>query len=132
MTVRIERPLDEISAFLADPPNFSRWASGLGRLTGRAGGRRWVAEGEDGAKTEIEFSEPNAFGVADHTVFPPSKEEVYVPMRAHRNGTGSEVAITLIREPGMTDERFEADSDWVARDLERLRAVLEGAAERAR
>lgn len=124
MTVRIERPLDEVREYLAHPRNFSRWASGLGRLTGGSG-RRWTAEGEDGTRTEIEFSEPNPFGIADHTVFPPGREEVYVPMRAHRNGTGTEVSITLIREQDMTDERFASDSEWVARDLESLRAALE-------
>ena len=131
MTVRIDRHLDEVSEFLADPRNFPRWASGLGCLNSSSGGRRWTAEGEDGTKTEIEFCEPNAFGIADHTVFPPAKEEVYVPMRAYRNGTGSEVAITLIREPDMADDRFASDAGWVARDLEALRTVLEGAPEAA-
>lgn len=130
ITVRIERPLEDVREYLADPRNFSRWASGLGRITGGSG-RRWTAEGEDGTRTEIEFSEPNAFGIADHTVLPPGKEEVYVPMRAYRSGTGTEVSITLIREADMTDERFASDAGWVARDLEALRAVLEGSPEAA-
>ena len=124
MTVRIERALDDVYAFLADPRNFSRWASGLGQLTG-GDGRRWTAETEDGQATEVEFSEWNAFGIADHTVFPRGKQEVYVPMRAYRNGTGSEVSITLVREPDMSDERFSSDADWVAKDLEALKALLE-------
>ena len=40
--------------------------------------------------------------------------------------TGSEVIFTLFRLPGMTDEAFARDAEWVERDLRALKALLEG------
>ncbi|WP_225308522.1 hypothetical protein [Hypericibacter terrae] len=51
--------------------------------------------------------------------------EILIPLRVVANGSGSEVALTLFRLPGMSDEKFAADADWVRRDLERLKALLE-------
>jgi hypothetical protein len=36
-------------------------------------------------------------------------DEVHVPLRVVQNGTGSEVILTLYRQPAMDDERFAAD-----------------------
>lgn len=51
--------------------------------------------------------------------------ETYVPLRVISNGSGAEVQLTLRRVPGMTDEKFAADAQWVASDLNRLKALLE-------
>lgn len=107
MTVRIERPLSEVYEFLAEPANFARWAKGL----------------DTGAN--VRFSERNAYGVADHSVFTPDGQEVYVPLRAIRNGTGAEVHLTLLRQPGMTDEMMERDAAAIERDLQALKRALE-------
>jgi len=37
-----------------------------------------------------------------------------------------EVTLTLSRVPGMSDEKFREDADWVRQDLERLKRVREG------
>jgi hypothetical protein len=42
-----------------------------------------------------------------------------------RNGSGSEVVISLRRNPGMTNEEFDRDADLVAADLARLKARVE-------
>lgn len=107
LIVRIERPLTEVYAFLADPKNFARWAAGLD------------------LEQDILFTEPNPFGVLDHTVRAPGGQEVYVPMRAIRNGTGTEVTFTLFRQPEMTDAAFGRDAEAVQRDLLSLKRVLE-------
>lgn len=107
LTVRIERPHTDVGAFLADPKNFSTWAAGLD------------------LEQEIVFSEPNPFGVADHTVHLPGGGEVYVPLRAIRNGTGTEVLFTLLRQPEMTDAEFARDAEAVQKDLLTLKRVLE-------
>jgi hypothetical protein len=36
------------------------------------------------------------------------------------------VQFTLFRVPGMTDEKFAADAQWVERDLGKLKALVEG------
>lgn len=107
LSVRIERPLTEVYGFLAEPKNFPRWAAGLD------------------LEQEIRFTERNQFGIVDHTVVLSGGQEVYVPMRAIRNGTGSEVIFTLFRQPEMTDDAFARDAGAVQRDLLTLKRVLE-------
>lgn len=129
ISVRITRPLVEVAAFLGAPANFRHWASGLaGGLTLTATDPMvWEAASEAGP-VHVRFSPPNAFGVADHWVTLPDGSTVYVPLRAMAHGTDAPdtlVSLTLFRPPGMDAERFEADADWVRRDLEQLRHVLE-------
>ena len=73
----------------------------------------------------MRFTPKNAFGVVDHYVKRSSGTEIYVPMRVIANGTGSELLFTLFREPEMSDERFSADLEFVKKDLNVLKAVLE-------
>jgi hypothetical protein len=46
-------------------------------------------------------------------------------MRILSNGTGSEVLFTLFRLPEMSDEKFAQDAEWVKRDLDALKNLLE-------
>lgn len=46
-------------------------------------------------------------------------------MRVVRNGAGAEVIITLYRQPGMSDEKFAADAEWITRDLAALQTLIE-------
>jgi hypothetical protein len=48
-----------------------------------------------------------------------------MPMRVVSNGEGSEVLITVFRQPGTSEEKFGEDTVWVRRDLEALKALLE-------
>jgi predicted homoserine dehydrogenase-like protein len=73
----------------------------------------------------IRITEPNAYGVLDHYVELPDGSEIYVPMRVVANGTGTEAQFTLFRVPGMNDEKFSADAEWVIRDLNKLKELLE-------
>jgi hypothetical protein len=51
---------------------------------------------------------------------------VYVPLRIVENEEGSEVMLTLFRQPQMSDERFAEDQVWVRKDLARLKVLAEG------
>jgi uncharacterized protein YndB with AHSA1/START domain len=124
ITVRIARPCHEVYDFLAEPANFPRWASGLGRSLARVNGE-WIADTPEGRVT-IRFSPRNALGVVDHHVAVRPGVEIHIPMRVIANGTGSEVMLTLFRLADMTPETFARDADWVTRDLNALRALLEG------
>ena len=132
LSITVRRPIEEVRAYLADPLNFSHWASGLaGGLAplsddGAQGSdpTLWSAQSEQGDVT-VRFSAANDFGIADHWVFLPDGTTVYVPLRAVANGDGAEVSLTLYRQPSMDDARFAADGDWVRRDLARLKALLE-------
>jgi hypothetical protein len=122
LSVSIHRGMAEAYRFLSIPENFATWASGLGSL--KKSGGEWVTETPEGLM-RVRFSEPNAFGVLDHWVSPAQGMTIYIPMRLIENGTGCELVFTLLRLPGMTDEKFAADAEWVMRDLQAAKEVLE-------
>lgn len=132
LTVSIGCPVTTVADYLADPRNFPEWASGLaGGLTPKSAyaptydtGSEWLTDTPEGPIT-IRFSPANAFGIADHWVRLPDGTVVYVPLRAVANGEGSEVLLTLFRLPAMDAAQFQADADWVERDLAALKRVLE-------
>jgi hypothetical protein len=123
LSVRIERPAGEAYDFLSVPENFPRWASGLGGALRKADGE-WIADTADGP-VRVRFSEPNRFGVLDHTVTLPQGRSVYVPLRVLERERGCELELTLFRQPDMSDEKFAADAEWVMRDLQAAKRILE-------
>lgn len=82
-----------------------------------------MTEGLEGP-IKIRFSDHNAFGVMDHYVDVGTGTEIYIPMRVVENREGAEVLFTLFRQPGMSDEKFAADADWVKRDLLALKGLI--------
>ena len=124
VSVRIERAPELVYGFLARPENFPQWASGLGRSL-RRDGDGWIADGPDGP-VPVRFTPPNRYGIADHAVRLRPDLEVTLPIRVLANGDGSEVLFTLFQTPGMDDATFARDADWVARDLDTLKRLLEG------
>lgn len=123
ISVSIRRDWREVYDFAHRPENFARWASGAAKSLRREGAD-WVADGPDG-RAILRFAERNEFGVLDHTVILASGIEIRVPLRVVPNGTGCEVMLTLFRQPGMTDEIFARDAEWIAKDLATLKALLE-------
>ena len=123
ITVRIDRPFDNVYDFLADPANWNQWAFGLGKNIRRSK-NGWIAD-SDGGIAKVRFTPRNNFGVVDHTVIRPSSQRVYVPMRLIVNGSGCELLFTLFREPGMSDAQFASDAGFVQRDLNGLKRLLE-------
>ena len=78
------------------------------------------------AAVKVRFVERNAYGVLDHYVKRSTPgHEVYMPMRVFPNGEGAEVLLTVFRQPGTTEEKFAEDTQWVRRDLEALKQLLE-------
>lgn len=122
LSISVSRPAAAVYAFLAEPANWPKWASGLGSLRQLDDGR-WVAQQPEGLMT-VQFSPRNPFGILDHTVITPDGSRIYMPVRVIENGDGAEVILTLFRLPGMDDATFTRDADWVAKDLEKLRAAV--------
>jgi hypothetical protein len=123
----IEADPEAVYEFAADPQTWSKWAAGLAEGGLRQTAVGWVADSPMGQVT-VEFAPPNEFGVLDHVVRLPSGEAVYNPLRVIPGGVGEpgcEVAFTVRRRAGMTDEEFEADAAAVAADLDTLRRLLE-------
>jgi hypothetical protein len=123
ITVRIDRSLDNVFDFLADPTNWNQWALGLGKNI-RQSSNGWIAD-SGGGTARVLFTPRNRFGVVDHTVIRSSGQRVYVPMRLISNGSGCELLFTLFREPQMSDTQFDSDAGFVQSDLNRLKSLME-------
>jgi hypothetical protein len=125
LTQSIARTPGEVVAFAGDPANLPRWAGGLSSGIRQSDGE-WVADSPMG-EVSVRFAPANAFGVLDHDVVMPDGTTFHNPLRVLPNADGSEVVFTLFQLDGVTDAEFEADAVTIRADLERLRAVLEGA-----
>jgi hypothetical protein len=123
ITVRIDRPFNQVYEFLADPANWNQWAFGLGKNL-RQSSNGWIAD-SDGGTVNVRFTPRNNFGVVDHTVTLPNGDRVYVPMRLVVNGGGCELLFTLFREPNMSETQFASDSNFVRSDFDGLKRLLE-------
>ena len=77
-------------------------------------------------RSAAEFSEPNSFGVLDHSVTLPDGPSVYIPLRVVPAQRGCELVLTLFRRTDMSDEKFAADAEWVMRDPRTAKGILEG------
>lgn len=124
LSIAIQRAAAEVYAFASQPHNLPSWASGLGNVQRKAD--RWIAHGEDGDRY-LRFAERNQHGVLDHWLTLADATEIHVPLRVIANAEGCEVLFTLFRRPGMSDEEFESDADWVMRDLAALKRIMEAA-----
>lgn len=124
ISVTIGRPPAEVYEFASDPRNLPLWAAGLARSEVRKEGGSWVADSPFG-KVRVRFAPPNPFGVMDHDVTLESGVTSHNPMRVVPNGEGSEFTFTLIRQPGMSDQRFAEDKAAVEKDLMTLKRLLE-------
>jgi len=120
----VRKSARELYEMLWAPENFPKWASGLSGASLERDGAAWKAQGPAGP-IRIRFSDHNSFGVMDHWVEVEEGRVVYVPLRIIANGDGSEVMLTLFRQPGMSAEKFAEDEAWVRKDLASLKALAE-------
>jgi hypothetical protein len=123
IAITINRAWREVYAFASRPENMALWASGLGHSLQQSGGE-WTAEGPTG-RVKVVFAPSNDFGVLDHRVITASGAEIYMPMRVIANGLGSELLLTFFRLPDMTDNQFDLDAEWISRDLQTLKMLIE-------
>jgi hypothetical protein len=124
VSVTIRRRPADVYEFASDPRNLPRWAAGLARSEVRQEGDEWVADSPMG-RVKIRFARKNAYGVLDHDVTLESGATVHNPMRVVPNGEGSEFIFTLLRQPGMSDEKFAEDRAAIEKDLRTLKELLE-------
>ena len=121
--ITIGRDWREVYTFAAKPENMPLWASGLS--SGLApDGTDWITSGPLG-NARVTFSPLNDFGVLDHLVTMESGLKVHNALRVVPNGDGAEVMFTLLKLPDMSEEQFASDADWVTRDLEALKKLME-------
>jgi hypothetical protein len=123
ISIYIDRDWRDVYEAAWRPEVFRRWASGLANSSFEGQGGRWTAEGP-GGPVSIRFTDHNEFGVMDHYVELENGDEIYVPLRVFANDAGAEVSLALFRQPGMSNETFEADADWVRKDLAALKKLI--------
>ena len=123
ISVSIDRPSREVYDFASDPANLPRWASGIGTSIKNINGE-WIAK-SPGGPVKVRFTPRNNLGVLDHYVTLPTGAVIYVPLRVIPNGSGSELTLTLFRQPDMTEQKFQEDTNWVLRDLTKLKDIME-------
>lgn len=119
----VERSAEAVYTFASRPDAMPRWASGLADGFEPAGDH-WIATGPLGV-AKVFFAPANPYGVMDHTVVLETGETTYNAFRVTANGTDAVMTFTVLQQPGTDAARFQADVDWVRRDLVRLKALLE-------
>jgi hypothetical protein len=124
VSTSIQRPAEDVYAFVTDPANLSTWAAGLADSPLRHVDGQWVADSPLGRVT-VEFVGRNDLGVADHDVTLPSGERITNPMRIIANGDGCDVLFSVRRLATMSDADLASDVAAVARDLASLRSLME-------
>jgi hypothetical protein len=123
ISVSIERAPQYVYVFIADGHNLAQWATGLGTRFERDG-EQWLAQGPSGT-VRVRIAKPHDLGVADQTVTLESGATVHNPIRVVPNGKGNTVMFTLLRQPDVSEEKFNSDASWVQKDLETLKMILE-------
>jgi hypothetical protein len=123
ISISIERDWREVYEAVWRPEFFPKWASGLANSSFGKSAGRWTAEGP-GGPVSIRFTDHNDFGVMDHYVELDNGDEIYVPLRVFANEAGAEISLTLFRQPGMSTATFDADADWVRKDLTALKKLV--------
>lgn len=123
VTVSLLRPPAEVYDYLLNPANFPQWSAFITEIVPED--NAWRARTPQGT-LRIHFVARNDHRVLDHTVTTADGTQIYVPMRVLANGAdGSEVVLSVFRQPEMTDEEFAADVALVTNDFTSLKRVLE-------
>lgn len=123
LSVSIQRDAQDVYEFISDPARLPLWAGCLGESVQKMD-EGWIVQTVSGPMKMI-FAEKNRFGVADHTVYPTNAAPVHVPLRVLTNGSGSEVLLTLFRQPDMSDTQYARDAELLRRDLLSLQQLLQ-------
>jgi len=123
--IAIERDWHDVAAFVLNPGNMPRWASGLAAGLER-NGDHWVADGGPLGEMQVRFAPSNDLGVADHEVTLPDGSKFQNAFRVVPNGDGAEVMFTLLRASSMSDADFQRDADHIEKDLRTLKGLIEG------
>jgi hypothetical protein len=124
LSIPIYRPYDEVYEFLVDPGNFPSWASNLGSDFIQTGEHEWSTTTRNG-RVILRFAPRNSHGILDHQVFLEGKSPFTTPMRLIENDEGCEIIYTQFQRPGMSEEAFASEVEWVRSDFEALRSLLE-------
>lgn len=123
LSVHIRRSVAAVYEYASDPAHLPEWAAGLSSGIELVDGD-WVSDSPMG-RVIVEMVSRNDLGVLDHWVTTPDGDAFYNPVRVIEAEGGCEVVFSLRRQPGMSDDAFEADAIAVVTDLATLKEILE-------
>lgn len=123
LSLAIPRNWVDLYETIWKPEFFPKWASGLSQTALEPDGNRWKGTGPQGP-VKIRFTEHNPYCIMDHYVDNGYSKEIFVPMRIVANGTGSQLLLTVFRQPLVSDDRFAQELAAVERDLQTLLRLL--------
>ena len=121
LTVQIDRPPEEVLAFLAEPPNLPRWAKRVCRSMAITDSG-WIASTPVGP-VPIRFVKSPPGSVEILVTYWPGQEHS-IPIRVQPADGGSRVEVTMVKPSLMSNEEFPEDVKLVELDLENLKALL--------
>lgn len=124
ISISIDRPFDDVYAYLGKPINFQQWAAVEPDTFKPLDNGDWQGVTPFGFR-HFRFSPPNNYGVLDHAVFVPGGEVLYTPMRVMPNDLGTELTFTFFRREGMDDAQFASAIEWITTDFLALKSLLE-------
>jgi len=131
VTVSIDRSYAEVYGFCAEPVNFGRWNLLPDALLEPLGGQEYLVDLPQGRRV-MRFMPHNDFGVLDYQVLAPGESSGPTrPLRLISNETGADLQMTWFQQPGVSDEQFRSEVEWLRSDLLRLKTFLEARADLA-
>lgn len=123
LSLAIQRNWVDLYETIWKPEFFPKWASGLSQGPLEQDGDSWRGRGPQGP-VKVRFTEHNPFCIMDHYIDSGYSKEIFVPMRIVANEEGSQVLITVFRQPLLSDDKFAQELEWVKRDLQALHTLL--------
>jgi hypothetical protein len=125
ISVSIHCPVKQVYEFLAEPLNLPTWAASFTGKIEHLRGNDWLADIE-GNPVVVRYFPRNDLGILDHSVFPEGTEPFTTPMRVVANDVdGTELLYVHYQRPGMSDEIYGSEGEWILADLMALKALLE-------
>ncbi|MFI9063860.1 SRPBCC family protein [Streptomyces sp. NPDC053429] len=123
-TVSIDRPAEDVFAFLADPANWSAWAVVNIKSIEPTDDPDWWAMTTPVGSAKLRLRADAQYGILDHDYLDDTASWT-VPARVVPNGTGAEFMITFYQPPTFTDQFFEEQIALVDTELTTLKRILE-------
>ncbi|WP_053660172.1 SRPBCC family protein [Streptomyces sp. MMG1121] len=124
-SIGIDRPREEVFAFLADPANWPAWAVVNVQSIEPTEDPCWWRMSTPLGPARLGLRANAEFGILDH-VFDDDTDSWRVPARVVPNGDGAEFMMTFYQPPSLGDSEFRTQIDLVDIELATLKKILEG------
>jgi hypothetical protein len=124
-TTTINRPRDEVYAFINEIENLPKWADGFAKEVKVVDGHHKVVT--PGGEMFLTFESNPKLGVIDMWAGPTQDQMDVFPVRVIGRPDGTTVTtMTLFQTPDVSDEVFAMQVESLTRETGQLKRILEG------